>query len=98
LALKYSLPKVKDALAVLRIKAGQKFFPRPDEVADEIESIREHNVYKANQRDWERQQASWRYQEEQDRAKYGDWKSRWFESGMTLAQFIAAEDAEGIGK
>ncbi len=38
LALKYSLPKVQAALAALRIRPGQKFFPRPDEVAEEIEA------------------------------------------------------------
>jgi hypothetical protein len=37
LALKYSLRKVRKALKALRIKAGQSFFPRPDEVAEEIE-------------------------------------------------------------
>jgi hypothetical protein len=38
LALKYSLPKVQAALAALRIRPGQRFFPRPDEVAEEIEA------------------------------------------------------------
>jgi hypothetical protein len=38
LALKYSLPRFRDALAALRIKPGQGFFPRPDEVASEIEA------------------------------------------------------------
>ncbi|MDR3798425.1 MAG: hypothetical protein P4K93_09745 [Terracidiphilus sp.] len=38
LALKYSLPKVQAALAALRIQPGQRFFPRPDEVAEEIEA------------------------------------------------------------
>jgi hypothetical protein len=38
LALKYSLPKVQAALAALRIQPGQRFFPRPDEVAGEIEA------------------------------------------------------------
>jgi hypothetical protein len=37
-ALKYSLPRFRDALAALRIKPGQGFFPRPDEVAAEIEA------------------------------------------------------------
>jgi hypothetical protein len=37
LALKYSLPIVKEALRTLRTKPGQSFFPRPDEVAEEIE-------------------------------------------------------------
>lgn len=37
-ALKYSLPRFREALAALRIKPGQGFFPRPDEVAAEIEA------------------------------------------------------------
>ncbi len=37
-ALKYSIPRFRDALAALRIKPGQGFFPRPDEVAAEIEA------------------------------------------------------------
>jgi hypothetical protein len=37
LALRYSLPKVTAALAELRLRPGQSFFPRPDEVAGEIE-------------------------------------------------------------
>lgn len=37
LALKYSLPMVRQALAALRIRPGQSFFPRPDEVAEEME-------------------------------------------------------------
>jgi hypothetical protein len=38
LALKYSLQMVRTALGALRIRPGQKFFPRPDEVAEEIEA------------------------------------------------------------
>lgn len=38
LALKYSLPKVQTALEALRIQPGQRFFPRPDEVAEKIEA------------------------------------------------------------
>lgn len=38
LALRYSLQQVQDALAELRIKPGQNFFPRPDEVAEVIAS------------------------------------------------------------
>jgi len=37
LALRYSLSKLRAALAALRIRPGQSFFPRPDEVAEEIE-------------------------------------------------------------
>lgn len=42
LALKYSLPQVQSALQALRIHPEQKFFPRPDEVAEEILIQREH--------------------------------------------------------
>jgi hypothetical protein len=41
LALKYSLPNVEQALEALRIKPGQAFFPRPDEVAAQIEAGQE---------------------------------------------------------
>jgi hypothetical protein len=37
LALKYSLQKVEDAIAALRIDPDQRFFPSPNEVAAEIE-------------------------------------------------------------
>lgn len=40
LALRFSLPKVAAALEELRIRPEQKFFPRPDEVADEIDNQR----------------------------------------------------------
>jgi len=53
LALKYSLPKVRKALEALRIKPGQAFFPRPDEVAEEIESQRERGLNDALRRDGE---------------------------------------------
>jgi hypothetical protein len=35
---KYSLLKVEMAVDALRIKAGQKFFPTPDVIAEEIEA------------------------------------------------------------
>jgi hypothetical protein len=44
LALRYSLAKVQRALAELRIAPGQKFFPRPDEVAEVIEQQRERRM------------------------------------------------------
>ena len=37
LSLKYSLRRVAAALEALRVKPGQSFFPRPDEIAGEIE-------------------------------------------------------------
>jgi hypothetical protein len=48
MAQKYSLRKIAEAFERLRIKPGQAFFPRPDEVADEIEVRRESDVYDAN--------------------------------------------------
>ena len=53
LALKYSLRKVQKALAALRIKPGQTFFPKPDEVADEIEHQRERSKYAEMNREGE---------------------------------------------
>jgi hypothetical protein len=47
LALRYSLREVREALAELRIKPGQKFFPRPDEVAEEIVLLRERRTQEA---------------------------------------------------
>jgi hypothetical protein len=41
LALKYSLGRVVAAMRELRIRPGQKFFPRPDEVSEEIERMLE---------------------------------------------------------
>lgn len=41
LALRYGLPSVKAALSEMRIKPGQAFFPRPDEVAEEIVATRD---------------------------------------------------------
>ena len=44
LALKYSLQKVEDAIAALRIDPEQHFFPTPDEVAQKIEKTRLKSV------------------------------------------------------
>jgi len=41
LTLKYSLRRVQEALNALRINPEQKFFPKPDEVAEEIERQRQ---------------------------------------------------------
>lgn len=40
LALKFSLQKVEDAIAALRVDPDQRFFPTPDEVAHEIKQQR----------------------------------------------------------
>lgn len=44
LALKYSLQRVQEALAALRIDPEQRFFPQPNEVAAEIESQKRRRV------------------------------------------------------
>jgi hypothetical protein len=36
---KYGLSQIKTALLNLRIRPGQKFFPRPDEIAEELERM-----------------------------------------------------------
>ena len=59
LALKYSLRSVRDALAELRIKPGQSFFPRPDEVAEEIESQRVRRTQDAARSEGDKWLASW---------------------------------------
>lgn len=55
LAIRYSTQEVIAALAELRITPGQTFFPRPDEVAGEIEHQRNHRYT-----DQERKSASMR--------------------------------------
>jgi hypothetical protein len=62
LALRYSLRSVVAALRELRIRPGQKFFPRPDEVAEEIERKRETGLNDALARDgkkYSKQMAEW---------------------------------------
>lgn len=64
LATRHSLPAVKSALLELRIRPGQRFFPRPDEVAEEIERGREQQaaqIQRKNQlaTDAERQRYFW---------------------------------------
>lgn len=44
LAAKHSVEKVEKAICALRIKPGQSFFPRPDEVSEEIERQIERGV------------------------------------------------------
>ena len=39
LAVKHGLPAVKTALAALRLRPGQKFFPHPSEVSEELEAM-----------------------------------------------------------
>ena len=44
LSLKYSLQKVEDAVAALRIDPEQRFFPTPDEVAQKIKQTRLRSI------------------------------------------------------
>jgi len=59
LALKYSLPAVQRAIEALRIDPEQKFFPRPDEVAEEIEAQREAMKYTIQARESAERQRKW---------------------------------------
>lgn len=66
LALKYSLLMVQKALAALRIQPGQRFFPRPDEVAEEIEmqidvERRQREVQRQAQRRRQEIEEFWRW-------------------------------------
>lgn len=90
LALKYSVLKIEQALDSLRIKAGQKFFPKPDEVAEEIELKREQGIYAADN-------AAAIHRREREQAEYArnaPWRQRLIASGMTASEFIAFEDAQ----
>jgi hypothetical protein len=60
LALRYSVTRVQSALAELRITPGQKFFPRPDEVAEMIERQREAGVQEARRRDGDAWMRDWK--------------------------------------
>ena len=72
LALKYSLPMVRAALAALRIRPGQRFFPRPDEVAEEIEA-----QVDAQRRHGEVQRQARRRQQEIE--EFWRWAPEWME-------------------
>jgi hypothetical protein len=50
---------VEKALAALRIKPGQAFFPRPDEVAEEMEAQRERGINDAIRRDGNKWLEDW---------------------------------------
>lgn len=72
LALKYSLPQVRTALASLRIRPGQKFFPRPDEVAEEIEVQLEA--------EWRRKEVRRRAQRRREQVEeFWRWAPEWME-------------------
>lgn len=65
LAAKHSVRKVERAIKALRIKPGQSFFPRPDEVAEEIERQIERGVANDQRREGDRFSESWRKHMEQ---------------------------------
>jgi hypothetical protein len=65
LAAKHSLAKVEKAIAALRIKPGQSFFPRPDEVSEEIERQIERGVADDQRREGEKFSDRWHKHMEQ---------------------------------
>lgn len=91
LALKYSLQKIADAFETMRISPEQKFFPKPDEVAEVIERKREAGMYRDNQRQAEKQRQEIKAQQDRERELYGDWRARWLASGLTLAEFFKTD-------
>lgn len=77
LALKFGLPKVEAAIENLRITPGRAFFPRPDEIATELENMRiatennhsltETQRYMAKRSEWKKEwespaEVEWRRQ------------------------------------
>lgn len=91
LALRYSTSAVIEALKELRIKPGQQFFPRPDEVAAEIQHMREVTA--------ERDRTGGK-----NFPPIEEWKNEWIDcrmqdadtQGMTRDEFIA-NGYRGIG-
>lgn len=90
LALKYSLAKMIRAVEELRIDPNQKFFPKPDEIAERIEQRRETGLYADNAARYKKAQA----QHEQDRVRIEAFKKAWLESGLTLAEYCKRLDDE----
>lgn len=72
LALRYSLPEVQDALAEWRITPGARFFPRPDEIAEMIESMREKSRES-------RRAARQEQQKRDDIRVFWKWAAEWME-------------------
>lgn len=70
LCLRYSLRAVRDALAELRISPRQRFFPRPDEVAEVLKVMRDEE---------QSQFAAQRQQEARQRkiAEFWPWAEEW---------------------
>lgn len=89
LTLRYSLPRVEAALAELRIDPNQVFFPRPDEVASEIEWMRSQDAAKLK---FTRTQKYLDYMRE-EAVKHYEFKKAWLASGLTLADFCKKEPA-----
>jgi len=57
LAVKYSLPKLEAAVEALRIDPEQAFFPKPDEVAKELERMADAEASERRRREGEAQRA-----------------------------------------
>ena len=82
LSLKYSLPRVEAALAELRIRPGQVFFPRPEEVAAEIED------------QLEREESAKRRQREQaGRARADRERWEWFDGRLNADGVVMVNGA-----
>lgn len=85
LALKHSLAHVKQALMELRIRPNQQFFPRPDEVAAEIDRQREAKAHEVSRK--EMQAVTERYD-----ADFWGWVDSRMQdpdtAGMTEQQFL----------
>jgi hypothetical protein len=84
LAVKYSAREVSEAIRELLIAPGQAFFPRPDEVADEIVRQRETGAERVRTR-------------KNNAPPLDKWKEEWIDArmqdadtqSMTREQFIA---------
>lgn len=87
LSLKYSLQSVEAALEELRIDPEQQFFPRPDEVASEIERQKHKEAASSDRR------ATLRYfaKMEEEGRKHSAFRRAWMESGLSIGEFCASE-------
>lgn len=81
-ALRYSLPQFREALAELRIKPGRGFFPRPDEVAAEIEASRDRRRAAIEQGKRE-------HRRQNEVAEFWRWAPRWMaDTGNTEEELL----------
>ena len=90
LALRYSLPKVYEALAALRTKPDQTYFPRPDEVASEIERQAEMKSAMLRAQDWPTQCA-------REEEHFWHWIDEQLESHPEMAEQQLLDSIKAIG-